>query len=721
MTLTESSHKNDNAMEQFRQVYRWQLRQNRVLYAVYAALTLLCYTAVFLTGVYSSWQDYLAPGAVLNNIDTPKGELVQDFSEAILNSFNVCSAMSLVPLTMLFLAVYCVVTFGYMHRRRSVDLFHALPVRRTPLLLGGMAAGCTVMAVVTSVSMLLCFAGAAAFGASAPFTFPLLLGKLALLLLLLAAAMALTVTLLVCSGTVMNAVISGILIMGGWPMLCVCAAWIISQTLPGSTVEASLRVVTLFVPYLAALLPFTGPITRFLADDGTMNVPDPLLAVSPGLILWWVCFTAVLLAAAVLIYRRRPSEQAENNFSFPPLRVFIQFLMACAVGLAAGAVFGAIYNNNVVFFLAVLIFSAAAHCVTQIIWVRGMDRFRKSLPAYGAAVAAMAVFFVILATGGLGFVNRMPAPDEVENVRLTLPGYHYDDSVTTYLGDYCGMSLQKEEVPDSEMEEGMAEDDYTNDVSPKLESPESVKAVRDMHRKLIALRPGPYLPCHEGWYNELTITYQYDGGKTLYRSYKLPEERIEKSAPTGEGQTPKSVPGIDGDVLKSMARVVALKEFQECSITPFLKGKDVQSISCSLPRKGGSESVSAYDRSMGLTPAQAEKVWTTFQTELKSKDFRYTWEEVNGSADAEDFAQQESYSIEVEDTWRCKDWPAGLRRVVEKNVREPWEKQDEKRLICAPNNVSYNVPECCVKTRKLIRAYTADVRQFYSDEEMEVE
>ena len=89
--------------------------------------------------------------------------------------------------------------------------------------------------------------------------------------------------------------------------------------------------------------------------------------------------------------------------------------------------------------------------------------------------------------------------------------------------------------------------------------------------------------------------------------------------------------------------------------------------------------------------------------------------------EAEDFAQQESYSIEVEDTWRCKDWPAGLRRVVEKNARDPWEKQDEKRLICTPNNVSYNVPECCVKTRKLIRAYTADVRQFYSDEEMEVE
>ena len=258
MTLTGSSHKGDG-FAQFRQMYVWELKRSRVLAAVYAALTLLCFTVIFICQTVGIRSDYYGPNAAENLAADLSGEqIAESFSDAVRTAFNIDASLTLVPLSMLFVAVFCVITFGYMHNRRSVVLFHALPIRRTPLLLAGMAAGGTILLIVPSVSMLLACAVAAGMGVTAPLALPLVLAKLGFLLLILAAALALTTTLLVCSGTVLNAIISGLLLLGGWPMLCLCATAIIRTTLPGCTLEVSLKGVTWFVPWLAGLIPFAG-------------------------------------------------------------------------------------------------------------------------------------------------------------------------------------------------------------------------------------------------------------------------------------------------------------------------------------------------------------------------------------------------------------------------------------------------------------------------------
>ena len=141
MTLTESSRKG-SSFAQFRQVYCWQLKKSRVLALVYGALALLGCTIVFLCESLSLRHDYFE--GILGE-GMKHQEVVNSFSWDLTSSLNQLFYMVLIPLSLVFLVAFSVTAFGYMHRRRSVDLFHALPIRRTPLLLGKLAAGYTAV------------------------------------------------------------------------------------------------------------------------------------------------------------------------------------------------------------------------------------------------------------------------------------------------------------------------------------------------------------------------------------------------------------------------------------------------------------------------------------------------------------------------------------------------------------------------------------------------
>lgn len=248
-------------MPQFRQVYCWQLKKNRILSIVYGALTLLCFTIVYLCRSIGQHQEYF-----LDNTGEWSGmsqsQLMELFSEDMATNLNQLVYLALIPLSLLFLVVFSVTAFGYMHRRRSVDLFHALPVRPDPAAAGksgrrvhGLGAGGDGQ----QSAVRRYWSGP---GGGEALYVPWLLEGIGYQLLLLAAALVLTLFLLVASGTVVNAVLSGILLSLGWPILCYCGASIIQMTLPGSTLEVSGMVTTALVPYLALFLPFLtyGPV-----------------------------------------------------------------------------------------------------------------------------------------------------------------------------------------------------------------------------------------------------------------------------------------------------------------------------------------------------------------------------------------------------------------------------------------------------------------------------
>lgn len=289
-----------------------------------------------------------------------------------------------------------------------------------PLLLGKLAAGYTVMALVVLGNGLLSGGIGLAQGAGKHFTCGWLLSGLGYQLLLLAAALVLTLFLLVASGTMVNAVLSGILLSVGWPVLCYCGSEIIRMSLPGSTLSTNLVAVTTVVPYLALFVPFLNycpadAISSLVTDGGryyeATSGASYSYAISPWVVIWWCVFTALLLAMAILVYRRRKSECAENHFSYPALRTVIRFLVSAAFGLGCGMVFGPAPQPE----LGVLPGRPGGVCGGSRSYP---DYLGQGPPAGFGRVClptascwpSLCVFFVILATGRPGLCGPHPRP-----------------------------------------------------------------------------------------------------------------------------------------------------------------------------------------------------------------------------------------------------------------------------------------------------------------------
>lgn len=712
MTLTGSSHKG-GALAQFRQVYCWQLKKNRILSIVYGALTLLCCTIMYLCRVVSQYRYYFMGDAGewegLN-----EAQIKELFSQDAACYLNEQIYMAMIPLALIFLVAFLVTAFGYMHRRRSVDLFHALPIRRTPMLLGGLAAGYTVLALVVILNSLLCGIIGLALGAETPFTFPWLLSGIGYQLLLLAAAMVLTLFLMVASGTLVNAVFSGILLSLGWPILCFCGALIIQMTLPGSTLAASGTVITALVPYLAIFQPFLDydpavfattytEITSSAGASGSGGYGIGGYGIGPLLVLWWCLFTVLLLAASILVYRKRKSEYAENSFSFPALRTVIQFLISAACGLGCGVIFGEILNQNWVFFLAVLVGSAVAHVVSQMLWAKGLRNFKKSLPVYGVLVASLCVFFVGLATGGLGYVTRIPNPTRVENVSVELPDYYYGGSLESYLGRYAGIEVWYESSSYG------GEDADCLPIKMQLKSETSVKTVEEMHQALIDYYDKPYLPYRgDGeWYDNYacTVRYQLSNGKTLERTYSLPMAIPDASS----GETVQDL-DFPEETLNTMTAVMALDEYQAYSLFYYQDASRITDVT--LDRLDGK---GEYMGEQELTKKQQKKLWDTFQKELNSKQFHYSVQDSSGVT----MEGETSYCINVDSTWQSRKWPDALRELVMSQVQDYFPKAYWDNLtIEGLTGGTMFVPESCTQTRKLIEQYIGDNVEYipYDDE-----
>ena len=693
MTLTESSRKG-SALAQFQQIYRWQLKRSRLISILCLGLTFLCFSVVHLCKSVRSYHDYFDnPSELGENVS--HAYLLKQFAGTIQANLMTGMATILIPLLLVFLVVSAIQTFQYMHnKRRSVDLFHALPIRRTPLLLGNMAAIGTVLGGVAVLNLLLC--GVVDMAMGAEYSICWLLGQLGYLLLLLAASLCGTVFLLVACGTVSGAVIAGILLTVGWPLLVTCGAAIIRGSLPGSQLVASGAVLTALTPYLALFVPDSVGGGMFLSaalfGDPTYDSSGSLggNGVTVWFILWWVLVTAVLLTGCILVYRKRKSEAAENNFSYPGLRIVIRFIISGAVGLGCALFFGNLSGSNVVFYLTAVLASELTHVITQVVWVREVRELPRSLLYYAALAVAMAVFFVGLATGGLGYVNRIPAEGDVDYIRVDLPGYHFDDSKETYLYSRTRSLTVDTVLPEDE--DVLYKDNVDSfSVEPRLQKSKSIQTVQALHQTILSQYQAPYLPVREEGDYHCLLTYTLKNGEELERNYILPGRDQDLGDLNDYTTEPHSTP----ELLRAMADVVHLDEIQAFTMLDFYTPQRVENVRVELEDEKGGASLHG-EPGKELTAKQKKQVWNTFLRELNSDRFRWTYPETISTIG------QTNYYIDVDADWAGTDWPEKLKTLIQ-NCSDAGVFDPGKQSKLSVTDIYYfSVPKSCTKTRALI-------------------
>ena len=453
---------------EFRKTYGWVLKKNIGMTVLLTVLLFLSLPLMLLFQISRIKQDN-------SMTEAQRAAMLAQVCPSFVDSEILFLGVTLM---LIFSIVFCVRLFGYLQNKRSVDLFHSFPVGRIPMLLGRWCVGMTALALPVLVNFLiirlvLLFAGV-----------PPMVGRMSLfgammwLLLMTAGAFTFCSFLAVCSGSMMDTVLSVLGINAGFPICLLLCIRLAEITLPGINYDwfEDMAPATLLAPFPAAYLPFT---------QSAVDLPAWFLP-------WWICFTIALLVGACMLYRRRRSETAEDLSAFPIPKTAVRFLITACAGVGFGMIL--MNNGTAGFFIGVLAGSVVAHVIVEALYARGFSMLKKSFAWYAVFAGCFLVFYGVLTTGCFGYDTRIPDASEVESVAVCM---------------------------NSEQRQFITADGKGVQLYPVLKQPESIRSVLQIHKQLSGwYRENcyPYTP-HSSAGTDLTFDYRLKNGRTLRRSY----------------------------------------------------------------------------------------------------------------------------------------------------------------------------------------------------------
>lgn len=283
----------NNPMHGFFATWRYALYKTRgtaFLYIGMLALFLPVLFALICGAIHTSYTSYVYLGNPLSYQD------LQELTTMMQLAVMVLVSTLVKLLTTVFTVTLSVQLLGFMHKKRSVDTFHALPVRRIPLLLGNMAAILSVLLVPVVAAFLITGVIGSLYQALPnefwlQFMFPLLGDTLLGML----ACFAFVLFMLVASGTVMDAVVSALILSVAYPVLYSLVQLFLTLTVQGYAATWDLTVITALSPFAAYFSQFIFLIMGMeTVDTGTLVMSTPW-----GFTLWWFFAVVALLAGAL--------------------------------------------------------------------------------------------------------------------------------------------------------------------------------------------------------------------------------------------------------------------------------------------------------------------------------------------------------------------------------------------------------------------------------------
>ncbi|MDF1493645.1 ABC transporter permease [Caproiciproducens sp. CPB-2] len=464
--------------KEFWETYLWSLKKNRGMMAL---LTLLMFIALpmILMILMANTQN-----RITTEVYTP-----EMWTQAYLSSVTGLTALLVTPMALIFVLVISVSLFGYMHQKRSVDLFHALPVGRTPMILGRLLAGLTALYAPILLNFALIFVVGAAYPVQLPLCWVTVFSYLLWLLLICAAALCLSSFMAVCTGMTTDMILSLLGINAAYPLLIFLGDRFASSLLPGlhTGLTPSSLIMTALSPFMAAFMPYI--VSGSQARSG-------VLAVDTGFYIWWIVFTLVLLAGTVLLYRKRRSECAESSFAFSLPKNGIRFMITAVTGLGLGLLLQSGTESSGNFFIGLIAGSLAAHIVTETIYSRGFKQLKKSFVGYGVFMAVFVAAYAFLATGALGYDTRVPLAEDVASVTVRDP---YTNNGGILDGNHRLLAS----------------------ITPTLTEKANIAKVTDFHKKIVQDKRSHSYPysLNGGNGTSFTLTYHLKNGGAVDRTY----------------------------------------------------------------------------------------------------------------------------------------------------------------------------------------------------------
>lgn len=401
----------------------------------------------------------------------------------IYNGFAVAFFTSMTLIVPLVLATNM---FGYMQNKRSVDVYHSLPLSRSELYLATSAAGMTLIWIPLIANFL--------FVAGCSFLVPrqslyMIFLELICWMIITFVIFAVTSFAAVNVGTSFDTSIFSMGLLGSIAAIHLVVISISSAFLYGYKGTDDI----FYVSY--RLSPVSVMLGRQALDG--VNSASRLAENNIAIAIWLVAGIAIFFFG-MIIYKKRSSEQAESVGTLGPLQIFLRSVGTLVGGNLLGAVFCGVFGyeeSKLIFIIAVAIGSLITYFIGDVILTRTVRSIPKALPVALATTLAVCLLVGGIMYGGFGYQTKVPSNDSIETVSLESYNSRYSDEPT----------LDKK---------------YTNEYI--FSDPDAVKLILAAHEAQVQGHiSNEKIPDEDrldfnGW---LDINYALKNGKTMSREY----------------------------------------------------------------------------------------------------------------------------------------------------------------------------------------------------------
>lgn len=466
MTTARSSF----SMARFLPVYKNLLRRNRGSALFYGVLGFLFFGLQYLL-------------SFLEHIRYATDNPLRTFN--LVGPANIYNGFAVVFFTAMSLVVPLVLAtnlFGYMQNKRSVDVYHALPLTRSELYLATSAAGITLIWIPLILNFLFVTGCALLVGGQ---DFGMIFLELLCWMVITFVIFALTAFSAVNVGTTFDTAIFSLGLNASLAAVYMTIIAIGSSFLYGfydidNGMEVAYRL---------------SPVSLMIGRQalGGINSQKMLQDNTIAIALWLIAGIVVFIIGMV-IYKKRRSEQAESVGNLGPLQMFLRSVGTLVGGAMLGAVFCGVFGfeaSKGVFLISVSVGALITYFIGDVILTRTVRSIPRALPAALATTLGVCLLVGGVMYGGFGYEKRVPSYDSVASVTLENYGTRYDSEPSLhedYSRQYCFIE------------------------------PEAVKLILKAHEAQVQ---GHFADsgAYEDYNGSLRVNYTLKNGNTLSRRY----------------------------------------------------------------------------------------------------------------------------------------------------------------------------------------------------------
>ena len=387
----------------FSKLYKWAFKRNRPILIIFSVL--------------------MALGILIDLYVLSLSDSALLFGNRINEELGTIGIVSIIVAqggAVLMTLISSLLTFSFLHNKRSVDLFGELPTTRGTIYLSHLLGGLTAVGLPYVVGSLL------VVGLTTR-SLEVLMTELLILLfgiLGITAAYVFTALIAYCCGTTMDTAIITLVLNAVYAGAVMLFWGMASEMIPGIEFESIVYtpVITLFVPYA-----FTFFADAYLYSDMTSAIIF--------LLIWNVLFIAGFSALGMYMARRRKAEIAQSDFEVKWLPIVTKagtsVVAGGMIGFIAGSSSSSGIGNMAAFAFWYIIISFVAFFIVHVVLSRGLKgKFMPSFAAYlCTTVAVFAIAFGM--TMGLGIDKYVPSPSNVKSVTFGYNEYKDPENIKT--------------------------------------------------------------------------------------------------------------------------------------------------------------------------------------------------------------------------------------------------------------------------------------------------